>query len=78
MADQSGMTRTYLVSLRIDVDERGDNPINWDWAALLDLPFTGGVEVLYSGELAPLDVFSPEHETTTPFDKMTSGEVESK
>lgn len=78
MADQSGMTRTYLVSLRIDVDERGDNPINWDWATLLDLPFAGGVEVLFSGELAPLDVFAPEYETVAPFDKMTSGAVESE
>ena len=59
------MARTYLVSLRLDVDERGDDPANWDWATLLDMPFTGGVEVLYSGELKALD-------------EMTSGDVESK
>lgn len=59
------MARTYLVSLRLEVDERGDNPINWDWATLLDMPFTGGVEVLYSGELKALD-------------EMTSPNVESK
>jgi len=59
------MTRTYLVSLRLDVDERGDNPANWDWAALLDMPFAGGVEVLYSGELKALD-------------EMTSSNVESE
>ena len=59
------MARTYLVSLRLEVDERGDDPANWDWAALLDMSFTGGVEVLYSGELQTLD-------------KMTSGDVESK
>ena len=59
------MTRTYLVSLRVDVDERGDHPANWDWAALLDMPFAGGVEVLYSGELKALD-------------EMTSSNVESE
>jgi hypothetical protein len=36
----------------MDVDERADHPKNWDWAALLDLPNSGGVEVL-SAE--PLD-----------------------
>jgi hypothetical protein len=36
----------------MDVDERADDPKNWDWAALLDLPDSGGVEVL-SAE--PLD-----------------------
>jgi len=45
--------------LRLEVDERGDNPANWDWAALLDMPFTGGVEVLYSGELKALDEMTP-------------------
>ena len=59
------MARTYLVSLRLDVDERGDNPANWDWTTLLDMPFTGGVEVLYSGELKALD-------------EMTSPNVESE
>ena len=72
------MARTYLVSLRLEVDERGDNPAYWDWATLLDMPFTGGVEVLYSGELAPLDQFAPEFESVEPFDKMTSSDVESK
>jgi hypothetical protein len=36
----------------MDVDERADHPANWDWATLLDLPNSGGVEVL-SAE--PLD-----------------------
>ena len=46
------MTRSYVITLRMDVDERADDPKNWDWAALLDLPDSGGVEVL-SAE--PLD-----------------------
>ena len=53
------MARTYLVSLRLEVDERGDDPVYWDWATLLDMPFTGGVEVLYSGELKALDEMTP-------------------
>ena len=40
------MTRSYVITLRMDVDERADSPINWDWAALLDLPNSGGVELL--------------------------------
>lgn len=46
------MARSYVITLRMDVDERADHPKNWDWAALLDLPNSGGVEVL-SAE--PLD-----------------------
>jgi hypothetical protein len=36
----------------MDVDERADHPKNWDWATLLDLPNSGGVEVLLA---LPLD-----------------------
>lgn len=46
------MARSYVITLRMDVDERADHPANWDWATLLDLPNSGGVEVL-SAE--PLD-----------------------
>ena len=46
------MARSYVITLRMDVDERADHPANWDWAALLDLPDSGGVELL-SAE--PLD-----------------------
>ena len=50
------MSRTYVITLRIDVDERADHPANWDWPTLLDLPNSGGVEVL-SAE--PLDNRGP-------------------
>lgn len=50
------MTRSYVITLRMDVDERADHPSNWDWAALLDLPNSGGVEIL-SAE--PLDSKGP-------------------
>ena len=50
------MSRTYVITLRMDVDERADHPANWDWATLLDLPNSGGVEVL-SAE--PLDSKGP-------------------
>ena len=46
------MTRSYVITLRMDVDERADDPKNWDWAALLDLPDSGGVELLSA---KPLD-----------------------
>jgi len=50
------MTRSYVITLRMDVDERADHPANWDWVTLLDLPNSGGVEVL-SAE--PLDSKGP-------------------
>ena len=50
------MARSYVITLRMDVDERADHPANWDWATLLDLPNSGGVEVL-SAE--PLDSEGP-------------------
>jgi hypothetical protein len=40
----------------MDVDERADHPANWDWPTLLDMPNSGGVEVL-SAE--PLDNKGP-------------------
>jgi len=45
----------------MDVDERADHPANWDWTTLLDLPDSGGVEVL----------------AAVPIDNMTLDEVES-
>lgn len=50
------MTRSYVITLRMDVDERADDPKNWDWAALLDLPDSGGVELLSA---TPLDSKGP-------------------
>ncbi len=50
------MSRTYVITLRMDVDERADHPANWDWSTLLDMPNSGGVEVL-SAE--PLDNKGP-------------------
>lgn len=63
------MNRSYLVIMRLDVDERGNSPAYWDWPTLLDIPSTGSVELVSCAELAPLDEFSPENETTVPFGK---------
>jgi hypothetical protein len=52
MAGGVVMARSYVITLRMDVDERADHPKNWDWATLLDLPNSGGVEVLSA---LPLD-----------------------
>lgn len=69
------MTRSYVITLRMDVDERADHPSNWDWATLVDLPDSGGVELIHAAEMAPLDEFSPEHEVITPLDSKGSAEV---
>jgi|694.fasta_scaffold06731_27 hypothetical protein len=45
-------TDPYVIVLRIDVDKRADHPAHWDWAALLDLPNSGGVQVLLAEELS--------------------------
>jgi hypothetical protein len=50
------MTTGYVITLRIDVDNRADHPSNWDWATLLDLPNSGGVEVLNA---QPIDKMTP-------------------
>jgi hypothetical protein len=47
-------TTTYFVALRIDLGEGYDHPKDWDWAALLDLPSSGGVDLLAAQEIALL------------------------
>jgi hypothetical protein len=42
---------------------------------LLDLPDSGGVELIHAAEMAPLDEFSPEHEVITPLDSEGSAGV---
>jgi hypothetical protein len=49
------MTKPYLIIIRMDVDERADHPANWDWTTLLDLPDSGGVQVLMAQEITNLD-----------------------
>lgn len=49
------MTKPYIIVIRMDVDERADHPQNWDWATLLDLPDSGGVQVLMAQEIVNLD-----------------------
>ena len=44
-------TTTYFVALRIDLGEGYDHPKDWDWAALLDLPSSGGVDLLAAKEI---------------------------
>jgi hypothetical protein len=42
------------VALRIDLGEGYDHPKDWDWATLLDLPSSGGVDLLAAQEIALL------------------------
>jgi hypothetical protein len=49
------MTKPHIVVLRIDVDENTAHPTEWDWATLLDLPNSGGVQVLMAQEIVNLD-----------------------
>ena len=43
---------TYFVALRIDLDdEKCTHPKHWAWDVLLDLPGSGGVEVLTAKEI---------------------------
>ena len=49
------MTKPYMIVLRIDIDERADHPLNWDWTSLLDLPNSGGVQVLLAQEITDLN-----------------------
>lgn len=45
----------YFVALRIDVDEdKCTHPKHWAWDVLLDLPGSGGVEVLAAQEITLL------------------------
>ena len=44
-------TTPYFVALRIDLGEGYDHPKDWDWAALLDLPNSGGVDLLAAQEI---------------------------
>jgi len=47
--------KPYFVALRIDIDEeKYPHPNEWDWGALLDLPSSGGVEVLAAQEITLL------------------------
>ncbi len=47
--------KPYFVALRIDLeDERFVHPKDWDWAALLDLPGSGGVDLLAAQEITLL------------------------
>jgi hypothetical protein len=49
------MTKPHIVVLRIDVDENTPHPSDWDWATLLDLPNSGGVQILMAQEIVNLD-----------------------
>ena len=43
---------TYFVALRIDLDdEKCAHPKSWAWDVLLELPGSGGVEVLAAKEI---------------------------
>lgn len=49
------MTKPYMVVLRMDIDEGYEHPVDWDWASLLDLPSSGGVQVLLAQEITDLN-----------------------
>jgi len=48
-------TKPHIVVLRIDIDTEENHPLDWDWASLLDLPNSGGVQVLLAQEIVGLD-----------------------
>jgi hypothetical protein len=56
------MKKPYMIVLRMEIDDSYDHPLDWDWASLLDLPSSGGVQVLVAQEITDLNDKEEQHD----------------